>query len=199
MLTCHKDTVLPIDDRVLQSVKDGYELQLDQAFERLLPDIHGGIPETPYFTTRSGIVRRVGWFITCYDFDSELPGEFQNACYYSNHDERVDDRSLWALLGDLTSPFFGGERVFPFAALWSPESGFPSTLHFYSLDSYPDDALCFDISTAPHSVVLWKGRHATDELMKFEDGECDEPDYSAFTEQVAGSFSEFVGMLRAEP
>ncbi len=50
--------------------------------------------------------------------DSPLSPPFVPAFYYLENDERVDDRSIPALLDDFVSPFLDGSRIAPFAALF---------------------------------------------------------------------------------
>ena len=43
------------------------------------------------------------------------------------------------------------------------------------------------------------GRRASEEVVRWDDGDIDELNYEDFIERVADSFAEFVEMLRAEP
>lgn len=206
MLKCVPNSVLPMDRRVLESLTRslGFNLAFGPDYLAALPEIHGGTPEMAYFTTPNGVVRRIGWFVSFLDEESELPGPFQEAFYYFENDWRVDDRSIPWVISDEVNPYLDGERIFPFAALYTNGEE-PLTLRLYSLDSYPDDSLCFDQSTTPQSVVLCYGKQATeeavrwDESIRWDEGPTEEVNYEAFTEFIAGSFREFVTMLRAKP
>ncbi|MCA9072797.1 MAG: hypothetical protein KDA84_27930 [Planctomycetaceae bacterium] len=201
MLKCVPKSVLPIDQRVidflLQSI--GFSLSFDPDYLAALPDIHGGTPENAYFTTPSGVVRRIGWMVSFFDHESELPVPFESAFYDFENDCRVDDRSIPALLNDEVTPYLDGQRIFPFAALYTNGEE-PLSLRLYSLDSYPADSLCFDQSTTPHSVVICNGERGTYEAIRWdEDLDLETPNYENYTESIAGSFREFVTMLRAKP
>lgn len=199
MIKCRDDSLLPIDQRVIDYIvtSAAFGLHLDSDYLAALPDIHGGVPVAPYFTTPSGETREVAWFVSFLDTHSDLPGLFESAFYYQQNDTRIDDRSIPGILNDEVCPYHGGERIFPFAALVTHGNS-PLTLRLYTLDSFPGDSLCFDVSTTPHSVVICNGREASKEVVRWDEGEIDELNYEDFTERVADSFSDFAKMLRAE-
>jgi hypothetical protein len=200
MLTCVPGSVLPVDERVLASLPAilGMRLSFDPEYLKQLPHVHGGVPTTPYFTTPKGEVRRIGWFVSFLDSESHLLPPFVPAFYFQRSDCRVDDRSIPGILTDVINPYFGGERIFPLAALFT-DGAAPLTLRLYTLDSAPDDSLCFDQATTPPSIVLCNGQRAAEEIVRWDDGQIEELDYERFTEPVAKSFSDLLKMLREKP
>lgn len=200
MLECIKNTLLPMDERVICHALEhpAFGFTFDSDYRKLLPSIHGGIPKRPFFTMPNGDVRQIGWFVSYLDEESELPEPFESAFYYQENDTRIDDRSIPAILDDEILPFLDGERILPFAALFDGNEP-PLTLRLYSLDSLPNDSLCFDQSQTPHSIVVCNAERATDEVLRWDAGEVEEPDFDSFIDHVADSFLDFVAILRSEP
>lgn len=200
MITCKKETVLPIDQRVLDYVatSSAFHLNFDSDYLRSLPSFHGGIPLAPFFTTPNREIRQVAWFVSFLDDNSKLPKPFESGFYFRNKDARISDRSIPGIMDDDVSPYLDGKKIYPFGALVTDEQ-VPLTLRLYTLDSYPGDSLCFDVTTSPHSVVICNGRLATEEVVRWDNGETDEIDYDVFLQYIAGSFSDFAKMLRMEP
>jgi hypothetical protein len=67
------------------------------------------------------------------DYDCLLPGPFQPATYYTEYDTRIEDRSLPSLIDHEIDPFFWGERLIAFAALYTCSKP-PVSLRLYSYD-----------------------------------------------------------------
>ncbi|MCR9230148.1 MAG: hypothetical protein NXI29_03965 [bacterium] len=200
MISCLPGTVLPLDLRVIESVtqRSTFRLSLDPDYLSALAGFHGGVPESPYLTSCGGDVRQIAWFVSYLDEDSTLSGPFEPAFYYMKNDLRVDDRSIPAIVNDEVCPYFGCERIIPFAALIT-DGSMPLTLRLYTLDSYPADSLCFETSTRPHTVVICDGQRAAEEAVRFDDGDIEDVDYTVFTQPVANSFLDFTKMLRHDP
>ena len=127
-----------------------------------------------------------------------MPDPFEPAFYYQQNDLRVDDQSIPAIMSDEVCPYHDGKRIVPFAALVTHGES-PLTLRLYTMDSYPGDSLCFDLSTTPNSIVICNGRDATEAVVSWDDGDVDEVNYDAFVVRVANSFKEFIEMLRDRP
>ena len=119
MITCRENSLLPIDRRVIDYVatSPAFRLNLDSDYLDGLPTMHGGVPVAPYFTTPSGETRQIAWFVSYLDAKSDLPEPFERAFDYQDNDARIDDRSIPGIMNDEVSPYLGGERIFPFAAL----------------------------------------------------------------------------------
>ena len=210
MVECVEGTVSPIDQRVLNRLlasnnSHGWEgLRFDEDYLSALPAIHGGTPVNPYFTDSIGRIHRIGWFVSVYDHESELPGDLQEDHMYHESDTRVIDRSLPYLLGGESSIYApvvdAPLRFYPFAALHGDpidgDDSAPFTLcwHF----AYGQNSLCFDLSTNPISVVFCEYRKAIDAFIKYDDHPDNHYDYG-FLVPVAKSFAEFVTLLRYSP
>lgn len=176
MIQCVDGSVLPLDERALGKLLDDdfwRSLRFDQDYLAALPAIHGGTPVKSYFTDANGTVRRVGWFVSMYDEESELPGPAQEDHMYHDDDTRIVDRSLPYLLGGESSIYWlleeGPIWFYPFAALYEDahdEGSAPVTLAWHFGDG--SDSLCFDTSTEPFSIVYCNFRRAVDEFHRWD-------------------------------
>ena len=173
-------------------------LDLDRTYLETLPYIHGGDSVDCYFNDSAGCIHRIAWYVAYLDGDSPLPPPFVPAFYCSENDERVDDRSIPALLDDFVSPYLDGARIVPFAALFDGDE-LPLTLRLYTLDSFPADSLCFDRSTSPHSIVVCNGHDGSMAAVRWDDGESEDLEYESFLTPVADSFTAFSALLRGTP
>ncbi|PNY37704.1 hypothetical protein C2E31_06380 [Rhodopirellula baltica] len=173
----------------------------------MLPRFHGGVPENPYFQSKHGNTFRIAFFLTILDEHSKLAPPFRTAkdCY-DKRDARVADWGIENMIGCDANGFFSGHRLVPFASLFTPhrETGVPmhpdDELYFLSftpLDYVSCNALCFDRSTTPHSVVTYDAEKSSPEQIRYwyGDAEIEEIRYDEFTEPVAASFSEFTNLL----
>ncbi len=199
---------MPICQRSLDSLLAGKYWNIDQGlrfdpeYVTALPHLHGAIPVRQYFRDSAGALRRVGWFVTMYDLDSDLPGAVQQDHMYHDSDTRIIDRSLIYLLDGESSIYRPLEdspiRFYPFAALHGnplDESG-PITLcwHF----GYGDDCVCFDTSTDPISVVVCEFDNAMAAFVEYDSDLDNKYDYN-FLIPVAPSFADFAQMLTLTP
>ncbi|PHS05028.1 MAG: hypothetical protein COA78_15770 [Blastopirellula sp.] len=202
MIDCIEETVLPVDQRVLDLLLHSEywnDLRFDPEYLATLSSIHGGTPTKQYFTDSTGNIRRIGWFVSMFDEHSKLPGDFQEDHMYQEQDTRVIDRSLPYLLDGESSIYRpledGPVRYYPFAALYNKES-VPFTLcwHF----TCGQNSICFDTSTDPFSVVLCEYDKAVEAFMEYDRELDNRYDYS-FLAPIADSFREFAKMLRSTP
>ena len=204
MIHCIEGSVTPLDERVLADLRSPRRhrpaILFDEDYLSALPFIHGGTPVNPYFTDSKGITRRIGWFVTMYDQQTELPGPVQEDHMYGDGDTRIIDRSLPHLLnGEMSIYSEGGSgiRFYPFAALYEDpckDGSAPHTLAWYF--GCGNDSLCFDISATPHAVVYCN----FDSAAALNDWEYDSKPYDyRHLVPVAPSFRHFARMLRPQP
>ncbi|QDV67695.1 hypothetical protein Poly24_13970 [Rosistilla carotiformis] len=200
MIDCLDETVQPLDVAALNRLltDTGSGLRFDDDFLSAIPRIHGASPVNQYFTDKAGAVRRIGWFVSFYDFDSDLPAPRQVDCMYGDNDTRVIDRSLQYLVrwGDMSiyGPFDDKRAFYPFAALYRDpknDHSAPFSLCWHHGDG--NDSLCFDTSTSPCSVVYCNFDNAQDAFCRWE---YDDEQYDfGHLVHVADSFSDFATML----
>ena len=204
MIPCIEGTVTRVDERVLGQLRSERSYRSAISFDRdyllALPSIHGGTPIAPYFTDSTGATRRVGWFVSMYDEQTELPGPVQEDHMYHDSDTRVVDRSLPYLLKGEMSIYAAGEnesRFYPFAALCedsAEDSSAPFSLAWHF--GCGNDSLCFDTSTTPSAVVYCNFHNAVAALNDWEYN--GKPyDYGHLV-PVAPSFKHFAHMLRPQ-
>lgn len=211
MLECEPGSLAgPPDEGALARFEKSWEYRFPADFRSALPVIHGGIPQRQFFTTPSGRELRVGRFLPVVDRETKLPPPFVASWEFGDGLDERRARSIRTVL-DMEGPscrtLFDGSRLIPFAALYiglGPD-GHPDQ---NSLTSCDCDLLCFDRGIDPQPVVLWKPQEAFLEYDRWEsliDAEEDEdaweeilPNYAAFTEPVAMSFTEFALMLRVD-
>jgi hypothetical protein len=207
MISCEPNTVLPFEEAIIETLRSKYQLEFDPDYLAHVAHFHGGVPLKPYFSFNSSVYR-IGWMVALLGYDSSLPGPLQPATYYHEYDTRIEDRSLPSLIDHEIDPFFWGERLMPFAALYT-HGKLPESLRLYSYDWNPDDSLCFDRSTTPQSIVYCNADRQVEEYIR-NDEACDklmqegkEPDdevrYDTFIEKVTDSFTAFCKMLRSAP
>jgi hypothetical protein len=208
MIECIEGTALPICNRSLDSLLYGdywhnrERLRFDSSFVAALPTLHGAKPVRQYFVDGNGTLRRIGWFVTMYNPDSDLPKPVLPDHQYHDSDTRIIDRSLIYQLTGESSIYRPLEdapiRFYPFAALYENPlvDTEPTTLcwHF----GCGNDCVCFDTSTDPISVVVCEFDRA---LAAFDESDNDLEntyDYS-FLIPVAPSFAAFAKMLTDAP
>jgi len=201
MIQCEpKSLAGEIDKKAIQHLEKYRKFKFHPAFLDALPLIHGGIPKRQYFTSPRGNTYRVGRFLTLFDEKSKLPPPFQPDWEFDEYDVR-DQRSIFTLIdqeGPSCQLLFSGERVIPFAALYRGQNH-PDGMSLTSADC---DLVCFDNASPPGSIVVWHARLAGEEYCRLDDDDesLDEaPNYDAFLEPVAESFSAFARMLTAVP
>ncbi len=96
MIECHPQTLILIDERVINSCSSvRYNLKFNEIYLKELPKFHGGVPIAPYFTDSNGEIRRIGWFVSILD---ENKTNNDNNIY--NHAKSVSDwlRYFYSLL-----------------------------------------------------------------------------------------------------
>lgn len=177
-------------------------LRFDPDYLAALPTLHGAKPVRQYFVDGKGNLRRIGWFVTIYDLNSDMPEPIQEDHMYHDCDTRFIDRSLIYLLDGESSIYRPLEdepvRYYPFAAIHrNPlEDSEPSTLcwHF----GCGNDCVCFDTSTDPFSVVVCEFDKAKAAFVEYDSDPNNAYDYS-FLIPVAPSFADFAQMLRRTP
>lgn len=197
MIECTRDSVIPIDERVIRRVTD--DVTLDPDYVHNLPSFHGGTPLDQYFFDASGVVRRIGWFVALIDERSELAPPFQTGTYYSDIDTRVDDRAIPAILNDEVCPFHFGNRILPMAALYTDDQ-IPTSLRLHTLDWLPSDSLCFDMATWPHAIVYCNAETAVEQALKWDDDRTNTYEFTYdFLVPVASSFQQFASQLSRSP
>lgn len=192
---------MPVDDRVIRILQTSlaFRLTFDSDYIQNLSLFHGARPLNPYVVDSTGVVRRIGWFVALIDEQSRLPSPFQPATYYDDCDTRVDDRSIPALLNDEVCPFHFGERIVPFAAVYTDNQP-PTSLRLYTLDWLPADSLCFDRSTSPPSIVYCNAEIAVEQALKWDDDRTQEFEFDyTFLVPVANSFRDFASQLCHSP
>jgi|GEM_PF-4274944 len=188
---------LLFDSRVLTGLLEGGHLrppvEFDPLYVEALPNIAGRTPLNPYFSDPAQVPRRIGWFVGFLDEQSILPRvPTSYQALYRGLDSRIVYRSLPSLIDEEYSIYRTGDRIIPFAALYS-ENRHPENLQNY--DRTPDDSLCFDISTSPHTVVICDGKLASKSVWDFEYEDGPEEEYDLFITPVASSFADFLMLL----
>jgi len=185
------------DARAIRALEKYRKFKFDPAYIADLKRVHGGIPTSQSFITPNGNEYRIGRLLTTFDHKSKLTPPEQSSWEFPGTDER-EVRSISTLIdqeGPSCRYLFSGERVIPFGALYRGD------LHpdGNSLTQIDCNLVCFDNAKSPiPSVVVWHGYAAQDEYMTWESGDLDaEPNYDAFLEPVAESYSEFVNLLKA--
>ncbi|MCA9179461.1 MAG: hypothetical protein KDB14_33630 [Planctomycetales bacterium] len=208
MIECTPGSAMPICQRSLASLLAGNYWHVDQALRfdpdyiAALPQLHGAHPLRPYFRDSRGHLRRIGWFVTMTDLDSDLAGPTQVDHMYHDSDTRIIDRSLIYLLDGESSIYRPLEdspmRMYPLAALHSDplDDSEPISLcwHF----GYGNDCVCFDTSTDPISVVVCEFERAMAAYVEYDSAPENKYDYS-FLIPVAASFADFARMLTVTP
>ena len=208
MIECVTNSSMPVCQRSMDSLlksdfwcKD-QGLRFDPEFLASLPELHGATPIRQYFRDSAGTLRRLGWFVTMYDMDSELSEPRREDHMYQDSDTRIIDRSLIYLLGGESSIYRPLEnasvRYYPFAALYTDPliDSEPLTLCWHHGSG--NDCVCFDTSTDPISVVVCEFSRAVDAFTEYDSELDNRYDYQ-FLIPVAPSFSTFAEMLGTEP
>lgn len=212
-IECHPESLTdPPDDRMIKHLKGyWYNIAFDEAFLRMLPRFHGGVPLNPYFDSKLGNTFRIAFFLNIVDEHSNLSPPFRESKDpYDDRDSRVSDRGIEHIIGCDTNGFFSGERLVPFAALYTPHRTSGELMHpdddkqFLSLtclDYVSCNAICFDRSTTPQSVVTYDAERSGPEQTRYWDGDTEAGGvrYDEFIEPVADSFLEFTKLLRHRP
>ncbi|WP_146393762.1 hypothetical protein [Planctomycetes bacterium CA13] len=214
MISCIPGTVLDSPDKRIigRMSSDWPNIDFDSKFLDALPDFHGGVPTHPYFASKSGQIHRIAFFLYFVDEDSDLHGAVRESknYFHDSMDERVTDRGVDYIVGCDVNGFFDGDRIVPFAALYTPlepngnyeDPNDPAAhLTLTPLDTVNCNALCFDTSTEPHSVVVFDAAKSAAEQHRYCDDcvELDEIQYDSFIECAAETFLEFTRMLTDSP
>lgn len=214
MISCLPGTVLDQpDQRVIEQMSgDWLNFRLDSNFLNALPEFHGGVPSHPYFLSASGHSHCIAFFLNFVDEHSELRGPLRKSknYFHDSMDERVTDRGVNYIVDCDPNGFFNGDRLIPFAALFTPygptrEYANPddSSVHLTltPLSSVTCNALCFDKSTNPHSIVIFDAERSSEEQSRFwdDDADLDTIRYDEFIDFVAESFAEFTRLLTDSP
>ena len=210
MIECVQGTVIDAPDyRVLERLRTRRGIEFDPEFLTHLPAIHGGVPTRQYFRSTLDVQHRLAFFLNFADDDTKLtPPRLTPKDYYSM-DRRTTDRSIEYIIACEVDGFFNGQRIVPFGALFTPHrvTGLPSHpdaddnhVSLTPLDYVSCNAVCFDRSTNPHSIVVFDAERSGDEQERWHEGtEHAEIQYDLFTEPVADSFAAFAHMLSHSP
>jgi hypothetical protein len=199
LIECETDSLAgKVDRKAIRRLEKYRKFKFDPVFLEHLPQIHGGIPTRPFFTSAGGNTCRVGRFLTVLDRKSRLEPPAEPSWEDRTSDVRIV-RSIRTLIdqeGPSCRRLFGGERLIPFAALYRGENH-PDGM---SLTEGDCDLVCFDNARHPPSIVLWDPLESHREYVRWESGSLDEDvDYASFVEPVANTFSEFAAMLATSP
>ena len=110
-----------VDLQDAQFLEKYHRKKLDSSYLRHVQQWHGGIPGKQYFEGEDGKTYRVGRFLILIDEKSKLEPPSRPSWKFRDRDVRID----WSIstLIDEEGPscrnLFGGEELFPFAALYT--------------------------------------------------------------------------------
>jgi len=209
MIECLPNTVIDKpDDCVIKRMASELDIQFDSIFLNALPQFHGGEPRNPYFFDAAGVQHRIAFFLQLVDDGSRLAPPLQESIDYFHNktDARIVDRGIDYIIECDANGFFNGDRLVPFAALFTPDGRLgelldprdaSKNLWLTPIDGVTCNALCFDNSTDPHSIVVFHAEQSCDERTRYwdDDIELEQIQYNRFTEFVTESFSQFTKML----
>lgn len=192
-LDCDSSTLAgPVDPRVVAEISERFPLPVD--FLEHMAAMHGGQPNINLITLR-GKTFQVAEFLTLVDRKSKLPGDLRPHFEYANMDERIVKSVTSVMHCDRN--FFLEEFV-PFAATLTGMSLNRGYVSFFCLD--------YRMSQDKPAVVLWDAHKATDEYFNWDSLPLDQQfgpddkymnvDVESFVYPVAGSYREFVNMLK---
>lgn len=178
----------PVDPKVLRWLQE--YCNPDPTYIEQAEQLHGTIPDKPYFDARDGKTYRIGRFLTLVDEENLTQPAWPSWEY--GGDARIDWSVSMLKDGDAPIPRGLGDRLLPFAVL-------------YAGDVHPDrmgtgeyglvDLVCFytEAEGERPKIVVWL---AAESPMDYTDDE--DLDYSEFTIPVAPDFDAFVSMLRSQ-
>jgi hypothetical protein len=191
----------PLDIGVVRFLVKYRGHKFDRAYLAHAQKWHGGVPGMQYFTAEDRKVYRVGRFLTLVDEKSKLTPPHRDSWEHPQRDARID----WSVLtlideeGRSCRTLFAGERLLPFAALYSG----PHHPDKMSLTDGDVDLICFDYAPGAErpGVVLWLTQEAQGEYFRWErilrSDENGPVRYEDFTVPVARHFDAFLKLLRA--